>query len=234
MTEPLGIGAASRHGLERGPERARNADGRAADRAARAFDGDGIRRHRRRAEPRRRRRVAQRLRHARAQDREPLPTGARVELRFQPGNPLGVTIIAVDESPAAEPPSWQLDLGTTTAATVVDAGPRRARRRRREPACCCVSPPPLSPAIRRCSPGRSSPIAGGETLVETAIGTLALDLPLALPPGTAIAFDAARRASGRGDGAAAAIRGQPVVRRSTRFWPCSTKPRPISRCNFAP
>jgi len=116
-----------------------------------------------------------------------LPTGARVELRFQPGNPPSITVLGVDDAAAADPPPWRLDLGTTTAATVVTpaqdapdvaAGTRLLVR---------IIAPDIAddPATLA---GQIIANLGGETLVETAIGTLALDLPLALPPGTALAF----------------------------------------------
>jgi hypothetical protein len=117
----------------------------------------------------------------------PLPAGARLELRIQPGSPPSVSLLAMDEARATDPPPWQLDLGTTTAATVVtpaaDAPDMQAGTRL------------MLRIVAPAQAGEPAPLAGeivanlgGETLVATVLGTLALDLPLALPPGTALAF----------------------------------------------
>lgn len=120
----------------------------------------------------------------------PLAPGTRVELRFQPGNPPSISLLGVIESEAAEAtaPPMRLDLGTTTAATVIAAGsdgtaslPVGARLLLR------VVPP--SAAGASALAGQIILGAGGETIVETPVGTLALELRVALPPGTTIAFE---------------------------------------------
>ncbi|HZT51522.1 MAG TPA: hypothetical protein VFA22_06305 [Stellaceae bacterium] len=120
----------------------------------------------------------------------PLDPGTRVELRYQPGNPPSLALLGVAETEAPEPaaPPMQLDLGTETAATVIAAGSDPAAALpvgtrlllRILPQAAAGAPSTLA--------GQIVPSAGGETIVETPLGTLALDLRIALPPGTAMAF----------------------------------------------
>jgi hypothetical protein len=121
----------------------------------------------------------------------PLATGTQVQLRFQPGNPPGVSLVGVLENEATEivPPPTRVDLGTTTGATVVATNTGAA------PASLPLGArlllrivPPLESGPSTLS-GQIVLGAGTETIVETPVGTLALDLRVALAPGTEIAFE---------------------------------------------
>jgi hypothetical protein len=140
----------------------------------------------------------------------PLGTGTKVDVRYQPGNPPSLTILGVAEGEPAEPaaPPTRLDLGTTTGATVIASGsdsttalPVGTRLVLRvvptaTPGAATAAPPPSGPSPATTAPpviaGQILLGAGGETIVETPVGTLALDLRMALPPGTTLAFERLR------------------------------------------
>jgi hypothetical protein len=118
-----------------------------------------------------------------------LAPGTRVELRIMPGNPPSVSIIAAAEPDATDSaPPMQLDLGTTLMATVVAAAPD---------ADAPAAGSRLMLRVGSAVPGPGAALLAGtiasgatdETVIDSAIGTLSLDRRLALPPGTALAFE---------------------------------------------
>jgi hypothetical protein len=122
----------------------------------------------------------------------PLPPSGQIELRLQPGNPPTATIVSMQEGEAAEPaaPPMRLDLGTTVTATVIAPAPDGGAE---APAVGShlllrVIAPMPNPGAAALA-GQIGLSAAGETVVETPLGVLALGLRLALPPGTAIAFE---------------------------------------------
>ena len=141
---------------------------------------------------------------------QPLPAGTRVELRLQSGNPQTVSIVTLPPEPdAAEPPpTTQLDLGTTFTATVIapPPGPPSAAGPGPTPGTTPtldasadipaigarlllrVAAPAL-PAGPTTLQGQVAAGPAGETVIETPIGTIALDQRIGLPPGTAIALE---------------------------------------------
>ena len=148
----------------------------------------------------------------------PLGVGTRVDVRYQPGNPPSFAILGIadGDAPEAAAPPTRLDVGTTTAATVIAAGsdgtaalPVGTRLLLRIVPTADPAPAPAGPttagaaAAGSASPGPATTApttiagqillgAGGETIVETPVGTLALDLRVALPPGTTMAFERLR------------------------------------------
>ena len=132
---------------------------------------------------------AQRLWHARrSRPGAALPDGARVELRVRAATRPASPIVSVDTGGADEDaPPMQVDLGTTIAATCSrrarDAGDVAAGTR-----LLLRILAPFLAADPEALAGQVVASGGAETVVETPIGTLALDRQLALPPGTAIAL----------------------------------------------
>ena len=142
----------------------------------------------------------------------PLGTGNRVEVRYQPGNPPSITLLGPadgEPSETAAPPT-RLDLGTMAEATVIAAGsddaaalPVGTRLLLRvvpasDPGAVPSAPAPASSSTAA-APTLAGQIllgAGDETIVETPVGTLALDLRVALPPGTTLAFERLRDITG--------------------------------------
>lgn len=127
---------------------------------------------------------------------QPLVAGTRVELRLQSGSgPPTVSLVtlpAEPDAPAPPPPTTQLDRGTTITATVIAAAPDAgadapeigARVMLR------VAAPTLPAAAASATlNGEVATGPAGETVLETPIGTLALDQRLGLPPGTTVALE---------------------------------------------
>jgi hypothetical protein len=119
---------------------------------------------------------------------QPLAPGTRVELRILPGNPPTVSILAAAGPEAEKPgPSLQLDLGTTVMATVVTAAPG-------DDAVTVGAKLLLRVAATATGAGEAAQTGtiatgpAGETVIDSPIGTLALDRRLALPAGAQIAF----------------------------------------------
>jgi hypothetical protein len=144
---------------------------------------------------------------------QPLAPGTKVELRVVSMNPPTVTLQAAAPETEESAP-LQLDLGDTVTATVVAPAPGETSppagtrvELRVAPNAAALSqslaadpapvdagraaPLPANPAAASADPVRSGTIAtgpAGETLIESDMGTLALDQRLTLPAGSTIAF----------------------------------------------
>ena len=118
---------------------------------------------------------------------QPLAPGTKVELRVVSTNPPTVTLqpLAPEEEQAGPP--LQLDLGTTLTATVVAPAQGDSAASAGTKLLLRVAATPEG-AGETAQSGTIASGAAGETLIESSIGTLALDRRLALPEGTQIAF----------------------------------------------